>query len=460
MKVKFDDPTIRNLKPLVKTYDCMADNERGFGIRVHTSGTMTFFYQYKIDGQRRFMSLGSYPSITLKRARDLYQAELSKVKALRRGSADGVDPVAEKKRKKEQRIADDAARDKELSVEKLVLEYIERHAKKFKKSWRDDYRLLNKEIVALWGQRKAVDITKRDITRLLENIIDRGTPAMSNQVLKTVRKVFNFAVERDILKHTPCFGVKALAPTISRERVLCDTEIKILWDCLDNEVMTNEISRALKLILLTAQRPGEVVGMHSNEIDGNWWTIPAERSKNGKAHRVYLSNVALGIIAEAKSEAREARQKAEIRNARKVKRNAILMPEDQEYTGYIFPCPRRYKSVKKGGDKVPEESIERHALSSALKRNVSEDGLTTFGISAFTPHDLRRTAATFMASMGYMDEIIDAVLNHVKQGVIRTYNRHNYDKEKQMALEAWERKLNSIISKTENNVIPITRKIA
>ena len=72
--------------------------------------------------------------------------------------------------------------------------------------------------------------------------------------------------------------------------------------------------------------------------------------------------------------------------------------------------------------------------------------INRLGVDQFTPHDLRRTAATFIAGMGFMDEIIDAVLNHVKRGVIRTYNRHDYDKEKQQALEAWERKLNGIIT--------------
>ncbi len=80
------------------------------------------------------------------------------------------------------------------------------------------------------------------------------------------------------------------------------------------------------------------------------------------------------------------------------------------------------------------------------------------GVEQFTPHDLRRTAATFLAQMGTMDEVIDAVLNHAKQGIIKVYNQYRYDKEKQMALEAWERKLNSIIAGTKNNVVSITTR--
>ncbi len=458
MKAKFDDATIRNLELTDKTYDCMAEKEPGFGIRVHPSGTMSFFYQYKIDGQRRFMTLGNYLAsskkageTSLKKARELYQAELAKVKALRRGSADGADPVLEKKKKKSQRIADEAAQAQALTITKLVTEYVEKHAKKFKRSWKEDERLLNKEVVPLWGKRKAADITKRDMTLLLENIVDRGTPAMSNQVLKVVRKMFNFAVERDILPHTPCTGVKALAPNTRRERTLTEAEIKTLWGSMDSAAISDDIKRALKLVLITAQRPGEVSGMHTREINDHWWTIPAERSKNSKEQRVYLTDTVLELIAESIEQ---------IKVSRKV-------PADQKYDGYIFPCPHLKKV----------QAIDSHALPVSVRRNLAwpltdakgkplyqKDGKPAtenrLGLEKFTPHDLRRTAATFMASMGFMDEIIDAVLNHVKQGIIRTYNRHGYDKEKQQALEAWERKLNSIITATECKVIPIQCKAA
>jgi integrase len=473
MKAKFDDPTIRNLKLADKTYDCMAEKEAGFGIRVHPSGTMTFFYQYKIDGQRRFMSLGNYVATTkkasetsLKSAREQYQAELAKVKALRRGSADGADPVLEKKKKQASRIAEEAAQAQALTVAKLVEEYVEKHAQKFKRSWKEDERLLNKEIVAIWGKRKAADITKRDMTLLLENIVDRGTPAMSNQVLKVVRKMFNFAVERDILTHTPCTGVKALAPNTRRERTLTENEIKTFWHCMEQEqaVISDEIKRALKLVLVTAQRPGEVSGMHTKEINGHWWTIPAERSKNGKEHRVYLTSLALEVIS---AEIEDIQRSLIVYNLRMKKEKKPELPITNPYSGYIFPCPHRDK----------EQPVDSHALPVAIRRNLEwpltdpkgkllyqKDGKPAtenkLGLEKFTPHDLRRTAATFMASMGFMDEIIDAVLNHVKQGIIRTYNRHGYDKEKQQALESWERKLKNIITATESKVIPIQRKSA
>jgi len=447
------DMFVRNLKPNDKEYT--KREKGGFGIRVLPSGRKVFFFLYRVDGTRRFLNLGDYPGTKLKDARRDYEEAQAKVKALKAGRSDGVDPLELRKSKKHEREESRKA----FTITDLVDEYIDRHAKLFKKSYKEDERLLKKEIVSIWGNRKAEDIKKRDIILLLESIVDRGTPAMSNQVLKVTRKMFNFAVERDILQFTPFTGVKALAPNTSRERTLNESEIKAFWGNLDRTAISDDIRNALKLVLVTAQRPGEVSGMHTQEIDGHWWTIPAERSKNGKEHRVYLTATALDII----NAAIEDNQQGLINHNLRMKREKRPeLPITSPYIGYIFPCPHRNK----------EKSIDSHALPVAVRRNLewpltNKSGKQIIGpdgkpvtenkleVEKFTPHDLRRTAATFMAGMGYMDEIIDAVLNHVKQGIIRTYNRHKYDNEKQLALEAWERKLNGIITGKIGNVVSI-----
>ena len=453
MKVKFDDPTVRNLKPAPKSYDCMAEKEPGFGVRVHPSGTMTFFYLYKIDGQRRFMALGNYTTaskkageISLKNAREQYQAELAKVKALRRGSADGVDPVAERRRKQEDRIAEATAHSQALTIDKLITEYIEKHAEPSKRSWKEDERILKKDALVVWGKRKVADIKKRDVVLLLESIIERGSPGSANNNFKIIRKMFRFAVQRDILEHSPCDGVVMPAPLNRGDRVLSETEIKTLWNNLETCHVSDDIKSAIKLILLTGQRPGEVIGMQSDEIDGNWWTIPVERSKNKKSHRVYLTVTALGLVGPLK----------------------VLDEKTKEMKpkGFIFPCT----AIKK------DQAMGRLSISQAVSRNMAAPVLVNgkpvfdekgkpvtenkLGVADFTPHDLRRTAATCMSQIGFMDEVIDAILNHSKQGIIRTYNLNRYDKEKQQVLEAWERKLNSIITGNESKIIPITRKAA
>lgn len=429
-KIVFTDTMIKNLKPAAAKY--IRSEGNGFTIRVMPSGAKTWLYAYALDDKRREMNLGSYPDVTLERARDKFEDAKKKVK-------NGIDPLAEEEEKAE-------TRRKASTVAELVKEYLERHAKRFKKSWEKDEQILNRDIIPLWGKRKAADIAKRDVVRLLEGIVDRGAPAMANNCFQIVRKMFNWAVEKDILHHTPCTGVKLPSPKLSRERTLNESEIRSLWRNLDQCAMTDEIRRALKLILLTAQRPGEVIGMHTSEIDGRWWTIPAERAKNGKTHRVYLTNTALDLVGDLKvidKKTGEAKPK-----------------------GYIFPTPHKTK----------ENAIAPQALIVAVRRAlafpifdgkgnpvIGEDGkqktVNKLAIDHFTPHDLRRTAATFMAEMGTMDEVIDAVLNHAKQGVIKVYNQYRYDREKQAALEAWERKLTVIVTgKNFGMVVSFTGK--
>ena len=420
----FTDRYIRNLKSESKIKDIREKN--GFGIRIKPDGTKIFFYRYEspVTGARRFFTLGEYPEpLSLEDARIKYGEAYKVVKS-------GGDPLEAAHQEK-------AELEAAPTIKTLGEDYIKRHAMVKKKSWQEDQRILDKEIYPVWERRKAHDITKGDIIALLDKVVDRGSPQTANNIFKIIRKMFNWAVKKDRLKISPCTGIDMPAPLTMKDRALTADEIKKVWNILDaphgvaviensqkpvNAVkdspslsMTFEVKCALKLILITAQRPGEVSGIHTSEIVENWWTIPADRAKNGKAHRVFLSPLAKETINQA------------IVKVRKIRK----IPAEQEYNGYVFPCPHLNK----------DKPIGRHALSKALKRNTSECGLITLGISTFTPHDLRRTAATFMAELGEMDEVIDAILNHTKQGIIKTYNTYRYDKEKKAALESWSQKL-------------------
>lgn len=426
----FTDKLIKNLKPAEKEY--WKREGHGFSIRVLPSGDKIWYFIYTFDGRKRFMRLGegSYPDISLADARTRFDAARVKVK-------NGIDPLTEKEEQK-------AERSKSPTVGDLIDEYIKKHAKANKKSWREDQRCLEKEVLPLWGKRKAADIKKRDVVLLLEGIVDRGSPVMANNTLEKIRKMFNFAVERDILEFTPCYGVKKPTKKEHKDRVLTDSEIVTVWNGLDTAAMTDEMKRALKLILVTAQRPGEVIGMHSNEIEGEWWTIPADRAKNGKTHRIFLTATALQLIGNKE--------------------------------GYIFESPR--KITLPSGEKI-SQPMDVNAVAYAVRRNLEVPMQEGQGLSVgeiaepaeattprkivmatWTPHDLRRTAATNLSALGHSDEVIDAVLNHVKKGVVAIYNRHRYDREKQMALEAWARKITSIINGVQGKVISLSRKKA
>lgn len=440
-KIKLTKTTVEKL-PYAdkgKQVDFFDSELDGFGIRVSHTGKK-YFVRRLIAKKRVRVMIGSHPIKTAEEARSEARIKLGSMES-------GIDPNAQKREKA--RLEESKA--KEITVAKLCEEYLEKHAKRFKKSWEEDDRILTKEVLPSWGKTKATAVVKRDVLLLLEEIIDRGSPGMANNTFQIIRKMFNFAVDRDILPFSPCQGVKLPSPKQSRDRVLSESEIKIFWNSLDTCAISYETKLALKLVLVTAQRPVEVAELHTREIVGGWWNIPAERAKNGKAHRVPLTPLAVELIEQAI---------ARVRHLRK-------LPPDEEYSGFIFPTPHRKK----------DQSIARHALAVATKRNLewpltdkkgeplySKNGKPVtenkFGIDHFTPHDLRRTAATRMAESGEMDEVIDAILNHAKQGVIKVYNQFKYDAQKKLALESWARKLASIISGTEDNVIPMRRKVA
>jgi integrase len=174
---------------------------------------------------------------------------------------------------------------------------------------------------------------------------------------------------------------------------------------------------ALKLQLITAQRKGEVAGAEwvNFDLKGGWWTIPAEKSKNGFPHRVPLSPLAMETL------------------------NKL-----EELTGssrWLFPSPR-------DGQHIAETSVDH-----AVRVNAEH-----FAIDHFTPHDLRRTSASMMTASGIQRLTVSKILNHVESGVTAVYDRHGYDKEKRQALETWERKLTSILTgKSSGKVIPLKR---
>ena len=411
-KEKFTDKFIANLKPAGKIQDIREGD--GFGVRVLPSGIKTFFFLYTFDGKRRFLNLGHYGTgnnggLTLAEARKKYNAAKTKYDG-------GVDPLGEKElahieRKRTPFVAD------------FVDEYINRHAKEHNRGWKEIERALKAEIVSRWGRRKITDIRRRDLVVVLDEIIERGAPVMANRVLAYTRKLFSYAVKRDVLEANPFMGMDRPAKESGRERALSANEIKTLWANLDSARMSDSIKRALKLILVTAQRPGEVIGLHRSEIDGQWWTIPAERSKNKQAHRAFLSPLALELIGDR--------------------------------DGYIFESPAN-PGVDAEGKQLPPTHYEVRTMTRDIKANLPHTPESTvedrLKIAHFTPHDLRRTAATCMAEIGIAGDIIDRVQNHItkqKQGVGHIYNRYSYDREKQAALEELEIKISCILAGKE-----------
>lgn len=402
--LSFSDKAVSNLKPSMdkKERDYLFSGRKGFGVRVRPSGAKVFYYKYRFDGRLRFMNLGTYPHTSLADANQKYGDAYK----LRKNGLDPLEVAKEaEKQAQEEQI-------KSLSVGDLIDDYIEKYAKTHKKSWHKDELVLNSEVRKAWGTRTATSISKLDVTTLLQKIVERGAPGQAQNVLESARKMYNWAIDQGTLETTPFLGVKRPAPKNKKDRVLTEKEIKILWDNLTEANMSDEIKAALKLTLVTAQRPGECVSIHRNEINGHWWTIPGSKTKNGKPHRVYLTDFALELIGPLE----------------------IINPKTGETSskGFIFPCPHKKKI----------QPIGEGAMGQALRDNFELDKIN---IGKFTPHDLRRTAVTHLARIKTPREWRERILNHLPKELDATYNLYEYDEEKELSMKKWEAELWGIL---------------
>ena len=351
------------------------------------------------------MTLGEYPGIPLEEARKRHNQAIMDVQQ-------GIDPGKKAIEAKAKRKAAPTFQD-------LLDEFWEEELGKTP-SGKERKRLVDKDAIPSWKSRKVSSITRRDAVLLLDKIRKRA-PVGANRLQGVLIRMFNFASERGIIDFSPLAGMRR-GKENSRSRVLTDAEIKSLWNCLDLERTDIDIFRlvklALKAILLTGQRPGEVTGMTWAELEGNVWIIPKERTKNGEENRVPIVSMLADVIEQAK-----------------------IYSSDSLY---VF----RSSHSKEEKD-VP---VTVGALANSIRRHSEEMKIN----DRFTPHDLRRTLRTRLAELGISDIVAERVLGHKLQGVLGIYNRHGYDVEKRQALALWEQRLREILGLSEsiNNVIP------
>jgi len=390
-RIRFNERTLRALKrPASERAEYFDETTPGFGLRISPNGGRSWFVMFRAGGRLERLTLGPAGDAGLSLA-DARQRAKDALAAVAKGS----NPAEEKRvGRKAETVAEVAER------------YIEDHARPKKRSWWRDKEILDRDVLPKIGRLKANAVARSDVRAILRGIVARGAPVAANRTLEVVRGMFNWAMREEIAGITvnPCAQMQPPSEEKERERALSDAEIAAFWSRLDATGITPAIRLALRFVLVTAQRKGEVAAAQWQDIDldAAVWTIPADRSKNGLAHRVPLSPLAIGILAEAKKLAGRSR--------------------------FVFASP------------VTGRAVGVATLGNALRRESK-----TFGIEAFTPHDLRRTAATQMASTGIPRLTIGKVLNHVEPGVTSVYDRHGYDLEKRQALDAWARRLSEIV---------------
>jgi integrase len=229
--------------------------------------------------------------------------------------------------------------------------------------------------------------------------IHKTAPVAANRALSYLKTFFAWCVEEEILEHSPVAIMRPLGKEIARDRVLNNEEIRAVWQAAEE---LGTVGRAIRFLLVTGQRRGEVGGMRWSEIDlqKRTWTLPKERTKAARAHEVPLSDLAVSLIGVCSG------------------------------SQHVFPPPFSW-----------------HRGKSALPT------LAT----GWRLHDLRRTCATNLVGVGVDRIVISKLLNHAEGGVRSVYDRHPRAEEKRAAMDRWGARLAAIVEGGDDNVVPIRR---
>jgi integrase len=387
LKRRLTELSVRKLKPKTTSYVIWDTLQRNLAIRVQPTGARAWKVIYSYHGRPRWLHLGDAGAIGLADARMLAQEAMLAV-------ARGKDPAAEKRAERGAGTFAD-----------LHSQYLERHAKRRNRSWRQADALVRRHAYPRWAKLQAASISRADVRAIMGRI---EAPIAANQTLAAVSAVFSWAVREEILAANPCKLV-ARNETRSRERVLSDSEVPQFWAAFDDAGLV--ASSALKVILLSGQRPGEVAHMRREHIVDGWWEMPGEPVptlgwpglKNKQSHRVWLPKPVQELIAELGD------------------------------SGFVFAGPR--------GRPV-------HGLDAAMRAACKQ-----LGVERATPHDLRRTHGSTITALGFGRDAMNRIQNHREGGIASVYDRHGYAEETKRIMEAVANRIMMLVERKQSNVV-------
>lgn len=394
---------------------------RGHYLVIQPTGAKSFAVRYRLDGKAVKQTIGSYPKVSLKDSREEARRILAAVD-------EGGDPQAEA------RIANDDFLIKNV-FEDFLKRYVEKNnapnvAKRRRK-------IFEAEILPAWGNRHVAEIKRRDVVKFIDEIIDRDAPVQANRTFSFLKKFFNWCIDRDVIEHSPMNRMKEPSDEESRERVLTEDEIRLVWHAAEKEGYP--FGPAIQLLILSAQRRQEVGGARRQEFGGSAdfgsnlpvWTIPKGRTKNRKSDHVVPLTEWMDQLFSSQP--------------------VIAGDFDFIFTNFQKKASTGWSKCKERMDaailKMKREEAEARG----------EDASKVQPMNDWRFHDLRRTAATFMASnqIKVLPHVIEAVLNHKSgavKGVAGIYNRYQYFEEKLEALTKWEAVVRRIVFATSNVV--------
>ena len=409
--------TINKIKPLIFKNLKATDKEQlipdggNLYVRIRSitdGGSISFRYYYRIDHSQKWMTLESTTLATARAERDDYKALIKK----------GIDPKVERTLQKErlriQQIEEQNALNRlalRITVYDLFTRWFEMDLINRKDKIEID-RMFKKDVLPILGEIFVEEVRKGHVVHVIDLLKQRGVAHLARNILKLMRQMFKFAVNRDLIEFDPTASLSIAKMTTTpteRDRILDESEIISLAHQLPSANLLKSTECALWIALSTMCRIGELSKTKITDIDFDLhtWIIPKENSKNGKAHTIYLSDFALNQF-------------------------KILLQYTKSDT-WIF-------TNRDGSNHVCEKSITkqlggRQSQSILSNRSKDNQALVLKG-GKWTPHDLRRTGATLMGNLGITPDVIEKCLNHSEENKVkRIYQRQKLETQQ---AEAWQ----------------------
>jgi integrase len=359
-KQKLMPLTVSKLQPMGKQILVWDTIQHGLVLRVQPSGYRSYVLVYRYRNRPRWFTIARADAIGLADARVLAAKLMLEV-------ITGKDPQAEKR----------ASRSSGTFAE-IADRYLEEYAKKKNKSWKQADKLVRFHLLPKWGSLIAKEITRADV----RTAVSKLPPITANQVLASASAIFTWAIKQDLLNDNPCRGVERNA-TVSRERVLSDVEVPMFWEAFRKAGLPGKV---LQVLLLTGQRPGEVMNMRYDQIADGWWTLPGKPdeatgwpgTKNGNTHRVWLPQSVREIV------------------------EGLNVGADD---GLVF------------------------GFSPLLVQQAMQTIYKQLKVERATPHDLRRTHGSTITGLGFGRDAMNRIQNHREGGIADVYDRHSYSEE-------------------------------
>jgi integrase len=457
MKKKFTVRGINALKPAdpdkpfvvwgedfkpAERYDIWDTEVSNFGVRVTDTGKISFNVMRRIGSKgspvRRVVAEhrcgADYAEGLLTQARE-------DARRVVRDMAQGIDPKAKAERELEAARAAEAERSAN-SFESVAEDFIRRHVLATDKEERPKLKsgpevaaTIQREIIPKWKGRSISEIARRDVVKLLEEVVDDRRASVAHHLLAYLSKLFNWAIARDVygLQSSPItrgMGKDIIGAKKPRQRVLTNAEIVEVWQA--SAALPSPFNAFARMLFVTGQRLREVANAKWSEfdLDAKLWTIPAARMKGDAAHEVPLSPLAIEII------------------------ESLAKPEGRKPGAFVF-------STTAGKAPISGFSKTKVALDRIINERRVEVDPGAAPIEPFVFHDLRRTMRTALSGLPIPDLVAELVIAHAKPGLHKVYDQHAYRDEKRRALDLWADKLLSIVEpkpKRDDNVVSFLRE--